>query len=460
MLWCLGSTLLCAGAVAAPDAFWHLQTGRLILDTGAVPHHDPFSWSRRQAPWITNSWAFDVALALADRLAGTGGIAALRAGLVAIALAVVTWWVRQAHRNALVVSLVVAATSVPMLALGIDARPQLADLVLLPLVFAGTHAALGIDRAPWPASGILGTGAVLAVWSNLHGTVVVGVTVVVLAAAGCAAHQRRLRAPVALTVVAAGCPLLTPYGVGVYTNALDVGGATDQVQEWRHLSPLTHPFDMVFAVAVVAALVALGVTGRWRRMPVSLPLVALAVLAVWAARFGPLLAIAAAPEVARAVGRGIRRTPTMRAVARCGAASVLVVWVGWAGGAARFGEIGATVPLRQIRAIPAGCRLLNEYAYGGPVIGLRYPQVPVSIDGRVELYEQRFVSRHTAVLAARPSPRAALRWLNEHDVGCVLLRNDRALAKTLARQGGWRRAAGGQRAVLYVRSHPEYGVRR
>jgi hypothetical protein len=34
-----------------PDLWWHLRTGQWIVETGHVPHTDPFSFTRQGRPW-------------------------------------------------------------------------------------------------------------------------------------------------------------------------------------------------------------------------------------------------------------------------------------------------------------------------------------------------------------------------------------------------------------------------
>ncbi|HEU4402107.1 MAG TPA: hypothetical protein VFT43_08375, partial [Candidatus Polarisedimenticolia bacterium] len=42
------------------DYWWHLATGRLILERHAVPHADPFSFTAAGRPWIDHEWLFQV----------------------------------------------------------------------------------------------------------------------------------------------------------------------------------------------------------------------------------------------------------------------------------------------------------------------------------------------------------------------------------------------------------------
>ena len=56
-----------------PDYWWHVSVGNWILDHGAVPHAQWMSWLADQPTWMTQEWAGEVAMAWADRLAGTLG---------------------------------------------------------------------------------------------------------------------------------------------------------------------------------------------------------------------------------------------------------------------------------------------------------------------------------------------------------------------------------------------------
>ena len=57
-----------------PDYFWHLRTGQLILDTHTIPRHDPFSFTRPDAPWLVNAWLFDVLLYSVHSIGGSIGV--------------------------------------------------------------------------------------------------------------------------------------------------------------------------------------------------------------------------------------------------------------------------------------------------------------------------------------------------------------------------------------------------
>ena len=65
-----------------PDYFWHLRAGQLIVDTRALPSHDPFSFTRPDAPWVLNAWLFDVVLYYVHSIGGPFGVRLLVATLM------------------------------------------------------------------------------------------------------------------------------------------------------------------------------------------------------------------------------------------------------------------------------------------------------------------------------------------------------------------------------------------
>ncbi len=44
-----------------PDFWWHLRTGRLIVESG-IPRHDPFSWTAAGKAWVTHEWLSEVVI--------------------------------------------------------------------------------------------------------------------------------------------------------------------------------------------------------------------------------------------------------------------------------------------------------------------------------------------------------------------------------------------------------------
>src|SRR5258706_9884096 len=43
-----------------PDLWWHLRAGQWIMETGHIPHTDPFSFTRAGSSWVAHEWLSEV----------------------------------------------------------------------------------------------------------------------------------------------------------------------------------------------------------------------------------------------------------------------------------------------------------------------------------------------------------------------------------------------------------------
>lgn len=77
---------------ASTDLWWHLVLGKEVLNSGSlVVDHSLFSWSPAESHYVYNSWLGDILLYLVDRVAGNGGLVALRY-LVFVGIALLAWF--------------------------------------------------------------------------------------------------------------------------------------------------------------------------------------------------------------------------------------------------------------------------------------------------------------------------------------------------------------------------------
>src|SRR5690242_1570086 len=56
------------------DTYWHLATGRWIVEHGAVPKVDPFSHSMPGAAWTAHEWLSEILMASVQGWAGWPGL--------------------------------------------------------------------------------------------------------------------------------------------------------------------------------------------------------------------------------------------------------------------------------------------------------------------------------------------------------------------------------------------------
>jgi hypothetical protein len=73
------------------DVWWHLRGGQFILEHGAIPQVDIFTYTNAGRPWIDVYWLFQIIIALLYRAGGVSALVLLKAAggvaIVALALA-------------------------------------------------------------------------------------------------------------------------------------------------------------------------------------------------------------------------------------------------------------------------------------------------------------------------------------------------------------------------------------
>jgi len=436
-----------AGVLSEGDTFWQIRVGLVTIAHHSIPATDTFSWTVHGKPYFQNSWGFDVLVAIAYRLGGLPGAAALCAlitlGITALVLALA----RILGASATAAALVFYSAS-PLLIGWLTARPQLFDYAAVPALILLLR---GIERGGLRWGAVALTGLLAAVWINLHTTALLAVGIAGVSAAVLfvlARRESRWRYVVAATAAAAvGC-LASPYGIGVLHQASQVqADSSGIITEWLPFDPASPTQDLIMAAGVAAVIIA------WRRRE-AVVLAALVVCmagAVEAVRFQPFVGILAIPVLAAFVSvppDPVRRYLTSRRVMfqRCGALAMAAVVVLAAPSLTHIGRPEPkTYPAALVADIPHGCRLFTTDLLGDYVI-LARPDVPVSLDGRNNLYGPALLIAEERVLHGLGNLSRGLAG-----AGCVLVPRSYGLASRLRHDAQWQLRAADQFAVLYVR---------
>ncbi len=210
-----------------PDFWWHLRSGRWILEHRAVPRVDIFTYGSAGREWVDLHWLFQVAVALAYRAAGVRGAIVFAASAVAA-----TVLVGLSCRPAKWPAWIVAAAWLPGILLAsfrFDPRPELVTLFAIASVFGILlHAR---HRPEWLWLLV----PVQIIWVNSHGLFVLGPLILALFLIDRAVMPtglpswRRILPPSVATV--ASC-VLNPYSVRgllvpleLYPKLTEAGGA-------------------------------------------------------------------------------------------------------------------------------------------------------------------------------------------------------------------------------------------
>jgi hypothetical protein len=237
------------------------------------------------------------------------------------------------------------------------------------------------------------------------------------------------------------------------------------IQEWRSPDfkmPQTWPFLILLAGVIV-----LGSRARQRMTWSDLALAAgTALLALWAARNIAVFAVAATPVLSRQVDawlteRGWQITPSRQAAGRMITLNWLLLLLVVVGALARIGTTLSreTVRESQTEFLPVEAAdylrenappgpMFNEYNWGGYFI-FTAPNLPVFVDGRTDLYDDRFLKDYfRAILGAKEWRKP----LDKYNIRLVVVEKSGALATLLReRPAEWRIVHEDDLAVIFER---------
>ena len=282
--------------------FWHLRTGRYILDHG-LPHHDIFSYTAPGTKWVLQSWLAEVMYGGLDRAFGPMGIRVL-GGLVGACIGVLAFRLalhlsRERIRAAL---LTVAALgglytlwSERPLLLGVLFLLVLLWTVEAPASFAGRHPMVVLPVLFW-------------FWANIHGTFALGFAYLGLHLLGRwfegkRPWEGRERSLLVGGAIAFAVTFVNPYGASLVMFPVDLlrrGDILRHIVEWA--SPDFHHIRgqaFILWIAVFIFVLARGAHRASRRdLTVAIPFLA---LALWALRNVALAPLVCLPIAARAV---------------------------------------------------------------------------------------------------------------------------------------------------------------
>ena len=249
---------LYAVRVHDPDAWWHLATGRWIIQNHAIPRTDPFSFTANGEPWIYVNWLPDAFYYLVFVVAGFAGLVLSKVAVAAGLLGAVGAGARAAGARW-------PAAIASMIAVGTLAQIRFA--LLRPNALGGLLLALsGLVLLRWMArrDRSLWLLAVLAaLWLPTHGSAVLALGVALVAVVATALDRSRegLRRATAVFVVVVGLFVVFPSGRHIIEVIMSLDKTSNIVSatiEWRRIDFL------VAATWMPTSVVILGLIGGLR----------------------------------------------------------------------------------------------------------------------------------------------------------------------------------------------------
>jgi len=489
---------------ADTDTWWHLRSGQYIMETGRIPTTDPFSHTRGGQSWIDHGWLAQIFWYSLFAVGGWTGLSLGLATLVTVTFGLV-WlatssnqptsarpaWAfgagtggRQAGVGG---QLYIRAFSTILGAITSAviwvARPQMVSFLLAGLVLLLLERYKRAGRR-W----IYAMPLVTLLWANLHGGYAIAFMLVAVYVAGETVNRltghsddpvlswQQIGALIGVAVVSFAVVAINPYGWQMWTypfRTVGIGALRDYIQEWRspdfHLT-MTWPF-------VVMLMLTLAASGRAPRRADWTDLAMVSMWAGWslfAARNIGLYGLLTVPALARyayaAWGHYLPAGARTAVYPQSGVTRQrpAQVWINWLLLAlitlAALVKLGValapssvaqveedTLPYGAVRFIQAESPpgpLFNSYNWGGYLIFKLWPEYPVYIDGRTDLYDDTFIRRYLNVVVAGND------WaqtLDEDGINLVLIESDSALAKFLRCDLTWAEAYRDEMATVFTR---------
>jgi hypothetical protein len=466
----LGLFAMAARGVNDPDLWWHLRTGQLMLQNHSLFHTDPYSFTRFGQPWINHEWLSQILLFGLYRLFGFGGLIVCFAGVIAVTLMLVFARCPGRPYLAALTTLWGAVASSP--AWGV--RPQMFSLLLASIFLVLLEASCKRPKLLW------WTAPLMLLWVNLHAGYPIGLAFLALFLIGetlqaairpgpWTQSAARLKNLVLAFLVCLALVAVNPNGLYIYAYPFEtLRSAAMQrfIQEW--FSPDFHdPMYLPLLLMLLALMAGLALSRRRIHFRNLVLLLATVPAALRSMRHIPILALVLVPVLAdlaeswlqqRGAGQFLqagRRPPTRRIVL----ANVLVLVAFSTFTVLRVRQVAASQQQTEAQHFPqAGAAflsrerppgpILNHYNFGGYFIWKLYPQNPVFIDGRADVYGDQFMNEFAAAYHFTGDWSLPLRrW----DIRTVVLPPDAPLITTLRSSPAWTQIYADSRAVVLTK---------
>lgn len=403
--------LLPAGNALNPcldvDTWWHLRVGQYIVREGKLPEQDPFSQLGQQekVPWIAYSWLYELGLYEAFRVGGYPGIMCCRIALDLMMFGGIAWLLLNHGSRTWIALGALALVTVSLLPFTPE-RPWHFTIFFTTLTL---HAMLeirhgaSVGRFAWLPF-------VYVVWANVHiqfvmGFALLGMTWLIELFERMTTRESvgdgRVWRLFLLGVACAAATLATPFHFRLYLVIWEYASQTAALSLVSELlaPDLTRWWNLPLVVLLI---VAAFTVSRRRLPPWDTALLASALFFslrmqrdLW---YGVLIAAALIVRDSHSDGDRRTRFTCWKVIAICGAATMLMRLAGESvllqgkTFASRHAESYPVAAVDHICKNMLSGPMFNDFDWGGYLIWA-LPELPVSIDGRTNLYGEQRLKR-------------------------------------------------------------------
>ena len=456
----MGSLLLLLRPIGDPDFWWHLKTGKMIVETKSIPIYDDYAFTYTGTPWKAPEWLTEVFMYSLFKLGGVR-LVILIFSLLSIAAIIVAGLRAQKDRNpywlgfALLLGVIL---STPVL----WARPQV-FLILYASIFVFLLEKYVQKRnlrylIPLPI--------IMLLWVNQHGSFILGIGIigVFLLASWIDGYSefkktnkslKRVvfnRISLTLVTIIALCllvALINPSGIKMFLypfQTMSEPAQQEYIIEWA--SPNFHERTWVPLAIMFLALIAFGLRSRNRTSTSNILLcVGFGYLTLLSSRFSALYAIVSIPILTdlltdtmpfRWSGKPNSKIiiPISVLLLTIVITYAILLLIGLEKKQSEFDEsrypISAVTFIKE-REIQG--RIFNSYNWGGYLIWSMYPENKIYIDGRADVFGTDRIRRFVDIYTTKPGWSSALVADN---IDYVLIEPNTYLAYALKDSTNWK----------------------
>lgn len=455
--------------IADPDFWWHLRTGQWIVETHAIPHADPFSFTNPGKTWIAHEWLSEILIYGIYRIGGYGLLILTFAGIITAAFLLV--YLRSDERPYIAGFALLLGAIATAPTWGV--RPQMISLLLSASFLYLLDRYIKLRKTKY----LIPLPCLTLLWVNLHagyalGFVIVGIYIsgdifelvkakVTKAESTNLPTHKTILTLCGILILCVLAALGNPNGIRLLTYPLETLSSQamqQNIQEW--FSPDFHQIEWQPLAWFILALIGAGLLGRKSISPTKILLTLFfGYAALRSMRHVPLFAIAAIPVLAEEIGSVVRIRREVQKPSR------LVKWVNLlllactvlvAG--ARFVSVVQEQANAEKEKFPAAAvdwiiqhhpegNIFNTYGWGGYLIWRLYPECRVYIDGRADVYGDPFINEYLRIEGGEPGWDASL---SLDGVQIVLIEPGSSLAKDLRQSQDWEIAFSDEQSILFV----------
>lgn len=418
------------------DTFWALKVGEWISKNKSIPYQDTFSWTVNGMPWVAHEWLFDYLIYKFHAGLGYYGIILF----VFIGLFFITYylWKLYAEENKNpVLTIIVFTIVVFMLQCGISARPQVYGYVFFIYFF---YVLYRRRKLLWTLP------LVAVVWANMHGSVVLGIAMVLLQLTYDTAYtyieSKRFNINnnlLAVALIVPLCSLINPYGINLWFTSfhLITNKINKQIVEWQP-PDFREPIWLFVYLAIIILTVCVSFSNKETVEKRKLNLLSIYLLgtfyeAITGVRYFPYLAICWGLFFLTLLPIDMFSEKSWNRKVSILLSALIIVIIFNAGKPSLKLEGVITKnewPVDAVNYLESG-KIYNNYKWGGYLI---YREIPVFIDGRADVYWKNsdVFKDHSDISGLKKDP---IDLLNKYDVEQVIIPVDSALDVYLKRAG-------------------------